>query len=71
MKTLTERIATVERELKDILASAQMGATVLPEIGRLSMAHFFARSVVEDMRRRERRFVPLNGCERGLPVGDR
>lgn len=69
--TLAERIEAVSMELADIVANAEFDPDMQREIGRLSMASFFLKRVVEERRRRRRGFVPRGGIDCSVPLGDR
>jgi hypothetical protein len=75
MKTIAERIAAVEAELGDILSLARRCPGAVPGVGKLSMAHYFVRSVVEDGAQRKARVSAMatedGGMDFSLPVGDR
>jgi hypothetical protein len=75
MQTFAERIAAVELELRDIVARARLAPEVVPGIGKLCMAHYFVRRVVEDRDRRAAQLAELarknGGMDHSLPAEDR
>jgi hypothetical protein len=75
MQTLAERIAAVELELRDIVSQATHAPEVVPGIGKLGMAHYFVRRVVEEGDQRTARLTAMvrqdGGMDYSLPAGDR
>ncbi|WP_285905721.1 hypothetical protein [Pseudodesulfovibrio pelocollis] len=67
--TLEDRLERIEAELEAMVQECKYGRIVVPEIGRICMAQFFAKSALGDMRRR--REIPLGGRDRSVPSGDR
>jgi hypothetical protein len=66
---MEERLARIEGELAAMIEECKYGGEVVHQIGRICMAQFFARSALDDMRRR--REIPQGGRDRSVPSGDR
>jgi hypothetical protein len=66
--SIEQRLAAVEAELSALVEECRDGRAMVPQSGRICMAHYFSRAALDDMRRR---FVPRGGIERSLPAGDR
>jgi hypothetical protein len=75
MKTIAERIAAVELELRDIVSQAKRAPQVVPGVGKLSMAHYFVGRVVEEGEHISARVSAMaiqdGGMDFSLPAGDR